>query len=165
MRRIQADSPPRTGRADVPESLERLLRQTLAKNPDARPQRALDLARELQAIEQELHLPHTQVVVPDDNAAQPGGPGPHTPGHDFTTRFGDSTVARPGRRFSAWDPGPGQPGAAAPAGAVQPPRPAAGPGGWPSRGGDDDETRQRAPRVLDPRGFTEQFPGSRPQRP
>jgi serine/threonine protein kinase len=138
MRRIQADSPPRTGRADVPESLERLLRQALAKNPDARPQRALDLARELQAIEQELHLPHTQVVVPDDSGPPPGEPGPRTPGHGFTTRSGDSTVARPSRRFSDWDP----------LGEIQ------APGGWPSRGGDDDVTRQRGPRVLDPQGFT-----------
>jgi hypothetical protein len=73
MRRIQADDPPRTGREDVPESLERLLRQAMAKNPDARPQRALDLARGLQAIEQELRLPLTQIVAPEDPAVGVGG--------------------------------------------------------------------------------------------
>jgi serine/threonine protein kinase len=170
MRRVQADSPPRTGRADVPDSLERLLRQALAKNPDARPQRALDLARELQAIEQELHLPHTQVIVPDDDPPQAGGPGPHTPGYGFPARpgdgarFGDATVARRGQRPSPWDPGPVHPGPVNPG--------TANPDGWPLRGGDDDVTRQRGPRVLDPQGFAdprrevyqEPFPGP-PSRP
>ena len=73
MRRIQADDPPRTGREDVPESLERLLRQAMAKNPDARPQHALDLARGLQAIEQELRLPLTQIVAPEGPAGGVAG--------------------------------------------------------------------------------------------
>jgi hypothetical protein len=35
------------------------------------------------------------------------------------------------------------------------------PGGWPPRSRDDDVTRQRGPRVLDPQGFTDSRPGPR----
>jgi serine/threonine protein kinase len=68
MGRIQANPPPPTRRSDVPESLERLLRQSLAKDPAARPQTALDLVRALLAIEQEQGLPLTQFVVAAESA-------------------------------------------------------------------------------------------------
>src|SRR5215831_5089361 len=74
MRRIQSDPPPRTQRADVPDSLERLLRQAMAKDPAARPQTALELVRALQAVELEQRLPRTEVVLADDDHAPPGGP-------------------------------------------------------------------------------------------
>ena len=45
MGRIKSDPPPRTQRADVPDSLERLLRQAMAKDPAARPQSAMELIR------------------------------------------------------------------------------------------------------------------------
>jgi tRNA A-37 threonylcarbamoyl transferase component Bud32 len=64
MQRINAEPPPRTQRADVPDSLERLLRQTMAKNPAARPQTAMELIRGLQSVEQELRLPITQPILP-----------------------------------------------------------------------------------------------------
>ncbi|MBM6403516.1 serine/threonine protein kinase [Phycicoccus sp. CSK15P-2] len=66
MPRIRATPVPTTGRADVPTSLERLLGHAMAKNPDARPQTALELARGLQAVEQEQRFPRTSVVVLDE---------------------------------------------------------------------------------------------------
>jgi hypothetical protein len=82
MDRISSDPPPRTERADVPNSLERLLRQTMAKDPAARPQSAMELIRGLQSIEQELRLPLTHPMLPADEP--PRG----------DTR-GSDTVARP----------------------------------------------------------------------
>jgi serine/threonine protein kinase len=65
MRRIQSDTVPAVPREDVPESLQRLLRQALAKAPAGRPQSALLFARGLQAVEQELRLPRTTIVLPE----------------------------------------------------------------------------------------------------
>jgi len=101
MSRIQAGPPPRTGRTDVPDSLERLLRQAMARDPGLRPATALDLIRALQAIEQELRLPLTQIILADEPGAS-GAPA---------SRDGDATLARGLRRV---DPGPpGRPPAAA----------------------------------------------------
>jgi hypothetical protein len=66
MPRIRATPVPPTGRADVPLSLERLLAHAMAKKPDARPQTAIELARGLQAIEQEQRFARTPIVVLDD---------------------------------------------------------------------------------------------------
>ncbi len=66
MPRIRAVPVPATGRADVPVSLERLLAHAMAKDPSSRPQTALELARGLQAVEQEQRLPRTSVVVLDE---------------------------------------------------------------------------------------------------
>jgi serine/threonine protein kinase len=63
MRRIRESSPPRTGRDDVPASLERLLAQTMAKSPQDRPQSALQLARALQEIESEQRWSTTPLVL------------------------------------------------------------------------------------------------------
>ena len=67
MPRIRATPVPQTGRADVPVSLERLLGHAMAKKPDARPQTAIDLARGLQAIEQEQRFARTPIVVLDES--------------------------------------------------------------------------------------------------
>jgi len=64
MERIKSDPPPPTQRADVPASLERLLRQAMAKVPAARPQSALELIRGLQSVEEELRLPLTRPILP-----------------------------------------------------------------------------------------------------
>jgi serine/threonine protein kinase len=66
MQRIRDVPIPQTGRADVPPSLERLLGQTLAKSPGSRPPSALELARALQGIEQDLRLARTEIVVLDE---------------------------------------------------------------------------------------------------
>ncbi|MGH3262671.1 MAG: protein kinase domain-containing protein, partial [Trebonia sp.] len=84
MGRIKSEGPPRTQRTDVPDSLERLLRQTMAKDPAARPQSAMELIRGLQSIEQELRLPLTHPILPADESAG-------------ETRGGD-TIARPRSR-------------------------------------------------------------------
>jgi serine/threonine protein kinase len=82
--RIRSRPVPRTQRPEAPESLERLLSRTMAKDPATRPQSALDLIRALQSIEQELRLPLTQPILP-------GGAGPVVPP-------GGDTVARPASR-------------------------------------------------------------------
>jgi serine/threonine protein kinase len=73
MPRIRSNPVPSTGRADVPVSLERLLGQSMAKDPDNRPATALALARALQEIEEEQRFPRTAIVVLDepDDAGRP----------------------------------------------------------------------------------------------
>jgi serine/threonine protein kinase len=62
--RILNGEPTPIGRLDVPDSLDRLLRQAMATNPALRPSSALAFARALQRIEQEQRLVLTQIVVP-----------------------------------------------------------------------------------------------------
>ena len=92
MGRIKSEPPPRTQRADVPDSLERLLRQAMAKDAVARPQSAMELIRGLQSIEQELRLPLTQPIL---LAVEPSG---DTRGSDTITRAraggGDTGLVR-----------------------------------------------------------------------
>ncbi|GAA2470021.1 serine/threonine-protein kinase [Terrabacter carboxydivorans] len=66
MPRIRSTPPPATGRQDVPPGLERLLAQAMAKDPAHRPSSALELARALQAVEQQQRLGRTPIVVLDD---------------------------------------------------------------------------------------------------
>ncbi|GGO93528.1 hypothetical protein GCM10011584_32440 [Nocardioides phosphati] len=83
--RIVHSKPPMTGRADVPSSLERLLAQAMAKKPEHRPRSAMDLARHLQRVEQELRLARTEIVVlehaSDAVRSRGGEPFSHTPTH------------------------------------------------------------------------------------
>ncbi|GAB2477242.1 serine/threonine-protein kinase [Jatrophihabitans fulvus] len=90
MRRVRDMPPPVTGRPDVPPSLDRLLRQSMAKDPAARPGSAIEVARRLQAVELELSLPRTEIVVTTD--ADAAGPAVPPPAHYSTA---PSTVARP----------------------------------------------------------------------
>ena len=69
MKRIRDLPVPDTGRPDVPASLERLLKAGMAKDPGLRPASAMDFARSLQVIEQELRLPRTEIVVAEDVAS------------------------------------------------------------------------------------------------
>src|SRR4051812_37010011 len=66
MPRIRSTAPPATGRQDVPAGLERLLSQAMAKDPAHRPASALELARALQAVEQQQRLGRTPIVVLDE---------------------------------------------------------------------------------------------------
>jgi serine/threonine protein kinase len=66
----RADLPP-TGRGDVPPTLERLLRQAMAVDPNSRPSTAAEFAHALQAIELELSLNMTPFEVSDDGSADP----------------------------------------------------------------------------------------------
>ena len=54
--RILHGKVPSTGRADAPSSLDRLLQQAMSKDPAHRPRTALELARHLQRVEQEMRL-------------------------------------------------------------------------------------------------------------
>ncbi|WP_309647388.1 protein kinase domain-containing protein [Nocardioides sp.] len=76
--RILHAPPPLTQRPDVPASLERLLQQCLAKQPEHRPQSALELARALQRIEAEAGYARTAIAVEGDRPA----PGIVTPPGD-----------------------------------------------------------------------------------
>ncbi|WP_374971125.1 serine/threonine-protein kinase [Terrabacter sp. BE26] len=66
MPRIRSTPLPPTGRQDVPPGLERLLAQAMAKDPAHRPSSALELARALQAVEQQQRLGRTPIVVLDE---------------------------------------------------------------------------------------------------
>jgi hypothetical protein len=66
MPRIRNTPVPPTGRPDVPAGLERLLAQAMAKDPTHRPASALELARALQAVEQQQRLARTPIVVLDE---------------------------------------------------------------------------------------------------
>ncbi|MDO4783467.1 MAG: serine/threonine-protein kinase [Propionibacteriaceae bacterium] len=66
MKRIRDLAPPSTGRPDVPMALDRLLRSAMAKDIALRPASALNFARSLQAIEQELTLPRTNLLLAAD---------------------------------------------------------------------------------------------------
>ena len=164
MGRIKSDPVPPTGRADVPDSLERLLRQAMAKDPAARPQTAMDLIRGLQSVEQELRLPVTQPILP---ASDPGDGDSRQPTdtHTHGTRAGqqsrgqtvpplwdsaagDATIARGSRSGASWPTPASLPAAGNAGGWHGPARPAA----WsvPEAGDADDATRARGPRRLDP---------------
>jgi serine/threonine protein kinase len=71
MRRIHDNPVPRSGRPNVPDSLERLLQQAMSKDPALRPPSALALARGLQQVEQEQGFPLTKIVVAADVLAKP----------------------------------------------------------------------------------------------
>jgi serine/threonine protein kinase len=66
MERIERTPVPATGRSDVPAQLERVLGQAMAKSPESRHSSALLFARDLQAVELELHVKMTTIVVPTD---------------------------------------------------------------------------------------------------
>ena len=72
MRRIRDTPAPSTGRADVPMSLDRLLRTAMAREPQARPATALDLVRSLQSIEQEMRLPRTSLALAEESGETTG---------------------------------------------------------------------------------------------
>jgi serine/threonine protein kinase len=132
MRRIKEQPPSRTGRDDVPPSLERVLAQAMAKNPLDRPQSALGLARSLQAVEREQRLAPTPLVILDDQA-QPDSAGDEGGGDAGGT-------AASGR--SQTGPGPTQED---PATRLRRPQEVN-----PELAGDDLATRRRRPQEVNP---------------
>ncbi|TQJ48844.1 serine/threonine-protein kinase [Phycicoccus sp. SLBN-51] len=106
MPRIRSTPVPATGRADVPVSLERLLALAMAKDPSARPASALQLARALQAVEQEQRFARTAIVVLDEQGqttlADHSGPRPED-GDD------DRTRVRAPKAVQAQAPAPARP--------------------------------------------------------
>ena len=162
MQRILAGPPaPPTGRADVPASLERLLQQSMARQARLRPATARDLARALQAVEQELRLPRTKDIVLGESPA----PAARTP-----TAGAEATMLRAAQRVQAQ---PSRPRGGAPEPTVRrksaPPVPTAvasahGPPAW---------TAGRVPQAAHPEpprfGLPAEAPAAgtvlRPQRP
>jgi hypothetical protein len=67
--RIGKARPQPIGRPDVPPRLEAALQRALSKRPDARQRSALELIRELQAVEQEIGVSQTPVEVAMDEWA------------------------------------------------------------------------------------------------
>ncbi len=63
MKRVRDNPVPPTGRADAPASLDRLLQAAMGKEAGLRPASALEFIGALQAIEQELRLPRTQLEL------------------------------------------------------------------------------------------------------
>ncbi|MBC9955942.1 serine/threonine-protein kinase [Yimella sp. cx-51] len=64
--RVRSNPVPVVGRPDVPESLERLLRTAMAKDPAQRYGTALEFARALQSVQADLHLPMTAIDIRDE---------------------------------------------------------------------------------------------------
>lgn len=69
MSRIARAKPQPIGRADVPASLETLLKRALSRRPENRPASVIEVVRELQAIEVELGLPQTPLEIAMDEWA------------------------------------------------------------------------------------------------
>jgi serine/threonine protein kinase len=71
--RIGRAKVPPLGRADVPRSLEQVLIRAMHRRPERRQQSALEFARDLQAVEDELGLAQTPVEVAVDDWAITSG--------------------------------------------------------------------------------------------
>jgi hypothetical protein len=65
MKRIRDNPAPATGRPDVPQSLDSLLRAAMSAQPLGRPPTMMDFVRALQSVEQELRYAQTPVIVPE----------------------------------------------------------------------------------------------------
>ena len=107
MRRIREQPPPRTGRDDVPASFERLLAQAMAKNPEDRPQSALQMARAMQGIEAEQRWAPTPLVLLEGAAAEDdsaswvldnSAAGGSEPGSETRARTPQTVWPRPERK-------------------------------------------------------------------
>ncbi len=70
VQRISAASPPEIGRADVPDTLEAVLRRSMSRRPADRQASIEELLRELQEVEAELELPQTPIEARMDEWAQ-----------------------------------------------------------------------------------------------
>lgn len=89
IRRIDRGNPPPTGRDDVPESLERLLRHGMSRSPLDRPGSAVELARMLQSVEIELGATPTMLEVRDESG---GARGWEEPSEDGTRLKGPAVI-------------------------------------------------------------------------
>lgn len=108
--RIEAEPLPPLGRADVPESLGRLLERGMAKNPADRFGSAVAFARALQKIQIELSHSVTPIDIVDDHQPEPG----HEDDDDGLTRVREvvsidpgHTATRPSATTSPMLPPPG----------------------------------------------------------
>jgi len=103
MARIQKTALPAIGRADVPPRLELLLARALSKRPERRQASAIELIRELQAVEAELGLAQTPLeLATAEWEAQAAGDAA-----DQTRINGPVTVAAQPVRRQRREPGAG----------------------------------------------------------
>ncbi|MCL2483406.1 MAG: protein kinase [Propionibacteriaceae bacterium] len=93
MERILRTPAPTLTRADVPASLEALIRMSMSRNPAIRPATMLNFVHSLQDIERELHLPRTTIVVAQPDTASTGVDNAVRP-DNFRTPQPEATVAR-----------------------------------------------------------------------
>jgi len=95
MKRVRDLPPPSTGREDVPDSLDRLLRTAMSKEPSLRPSSTKEFIGALQAIEQQLRLTPTEIEL----AEQSVGHTVQRPISADATRVGRVQVVSPDRVF------------------------------------------------------------------
>ena len=69
MDRIEREPVPAIRRQGVPVSLERVLANAMAKDPNHRPRTAADFGRQLQAVESEMRLPQTRLNLIGESRA------------------------------------------------------------------------------------------------
>ena len=91
MARIERGQLPSLGRPDVPGSLERLLAQAMAKNPQHRPASVVEFLRQLQGVEAEMKLAVTPLELADDGSTARSRP---TADDDDATRVKGVTEIR-----------------------------------------------------------------------
>ena len=176
--RIESEPLPPLGRADVPESLGRLLERGMAKNPDDRFGSAVAFARALQKIQIELSHSVTPIDIVDDHQPEPD----HDDDDDGLTRVREvvsidpsHTATRPSATTSPLSPPAGAHAPGPRFDAALPPVPVTDPSlteetvirvpqdttaAAPAAGapvpapapepGDDDPTMLRAPRTVSP---------------
>jgi hypothetical protein len=72
--RIERGTPSPLTREDVPERLRTVLARAMAREPVQRHARAVDLGRDLQAVQQDLGLPMTPLELEAEPGAAPGAP-------------------------------------------------------------------------------------------
>ena len=101
MLRVRDYPVPSTGRGDVPQSLELLLKQAMSKDPKLRPATAESFARSLNAIEEELHLRPTPFKVARTGSLSPIAPVPN----EDRTRMRTSPVLVPEKTQMRSEPG------------------------------------------------------------
>ncbi|MDE0804963.1 MAG: serine/threonine-protein kinase, partial [Acidimicrobiales bacterium] len=83
LERVLHETPPLTGRADVPDTLEHVLRTAIARDPGSRYDSAAAFGRALQAAEAELGLAQTPLRIDDVTSI----PAPVRTDDDDSTRF------------------------------------------------------------------------------
>ncbi|MFC0436450.1 serine/threonine-protein kinase [Kutzneria buriramensis] len=71
MARITTMATPPTGRSDVPQRLERLLQRAMEKDTLARPASAVEFARLLRLVQEEMGSEPTPMSVPDEGPREP----------------------------------------------------------------------------------------------
>ncbi|HEY0185862.1 MAG TPA: serine/threonine-protein kinase [Cellulomonas sp.] len=72
--RIERGTPSPPDREDLPDRLRTVLARAMAREPWQRPARAVDLGRDLQAVQGDLGLPITPLELDDGPTGPPGAP-------------------------------------------------------------------------------------------